>query len=84
MPTIKPFANDADSIGIGGLTVENGSDKIAVYGNIDLTRDKTGLALAHQLKVLVDGVVKELEADKNLPDQIEPPKAPDEVENPFG
>lgn len=84
MPTIKPFANDADSIGIGGLTIENGVDKIAVYGSIDLTRDKSGLALAHELKALVDGVIKALEADKGLPDQIELPKKPDEVENPFG
>lgn len=84
MPTIKPFANDADSIGIGGLTIENGTDKIALYGNIDLTRDKVGLKLAHELKALVDGVIKALEADKALPDQVELPKKPDEVENPFG
>jgi len=84
MPTIKPFADDAASIGIGGLTVENGTDKVAVYGNIELTRDKAGLKLAHELKTLVDGVIKALEADKALPDQVELPKKPDEVESPFG
>ena len=50
MATIKPFANDSDSIGIGGLTVENGTDQIAVYGNLDITRDKAGLAAARKLK----------------------------------
>jgi len=84
MTTIKPFANDADSIGIGGLTVENGTDKVAVYGNLDITRDKAGLAAARKLKALVDAAVAALEADKSLPDRIEPPKPADEVENPFG
>jgi hypothetical protein len=84
MTTIKPFANDADSIGIGGLTVENGTDKIAVYGNLDITRDKAGLVAARKLKALVDAAVAALEADKSLPDRIAPPKPADEVENPFG
>ena len=57
MATIKPFANDSDSIGIGGLTVENGTDQIAVYGNLDITRDKAGLAAARKLKALVDAAV---------------------------
>ena len=84
MATIKPFANDTDSIRIGGLTVENGTDQIAVYGNLDIRRDKEGLASARKLKALVDATVAALEADKSLPDRIEPPKPADEVENPFG
>ncbi|WP_395452893.1 hypothetical protein ACHMW5_02475 [Azospirillum melinis] len=84
MTTIKPFANDADSVEIAGMTVENGTDKIAVYGNLDITYDKAGLAAARKLKALVNAVVATLEADKSLPDQVKPQKAADEVENPFG
>jgi hypothetical protein len=83
-PKMQPFANDADSIGVAGLTIENGTDRIAVYGNLDLTRDKPGLEKARTLKAILDAVVKALEAEKSLPDKIEPPKKPDEVQNPFG
>ncbi len=83
-PKMQPFANDADSIEIAGLTIENGTDSIAVYGNLDLTRDKPGLEKARTLKAILDAVVQALEADKALPDKIEPPKKPDEVKNPFG
>jgi hypothetical protein len=83
MATLKPFADDSASVGIGGLTIENGTDKIALYGNTDLTRDKAGLQQARALKVLVDQIVSTLEAEKNLPDQIAPPDTPDEVANPF-
>ncbi|HEY0524834.1 MAG TPA: hypothetical protein VGD08_15690 [Stellaceae bacterium] len=83
-PKLQPFANDADSFEIAGLTIENGADSIAVYGNLDLTRDKPGLEKARTLKSILDAVVQALEADKALPDKIEPPKKPDEVKNPFG
>jgi hypothetical protein len=83
-PKMQPFANDADSIEIAGLTIENGTDRIAVYGNLDLTRDKPGLEGALTLKSLLDAVVHALEAEKALPEKIEPPKPADEVKNPFG
>lgn len=44
MTKLTPFADDAASIPIGELTVENGTDRIALYGSLDLTRDKQGLA----------------------------------------
>lgn len=83
MNTIKPFANDADSLGIGDLTVENGTDQVAIYGSIDLTRDKQGLQHARALKTLLDAVVQELEADKKLPDRLALPDAPKAIKNPF-
>lgn len=83
MKTIKPFANDADSLGIGDLTIENGTDQVAIYGSIDLTRDKQGLQHARALKALLDAVVQELEADKKLPDRLAPPDAPKTIKNPF-
>jgi hypothetical protein len=81
--TILPFANESESLGIGDLTIENRTDRISIYGSIDLTRDKVGLEHARMLKAVLDKVVQVLESEKNLPDKIAPPDTPDEVANPF-
>ena len=81
--TISPFANESKSLGIGDLTIENRTDRISIYGSIDLTRDKAGLEHARMLKAVLDKVVQVLESEKNLPDKIAPPDIPDEVANPF-
>src|SRR4051794_37946089 len=52
--TISPFANESESLGIGDLTIENRTDRISIYGNIDLTRDKSGLEHARMLKAVLD------------------------------
>ena len=39
---IEPFANESDSLGIGGLTVENRTDRVSLYGSLDLTRASRG------------------------------------------
>jgi hypothetical protein len=81
--TIAPFANESESLGIGDLTIENRMDRVAIYGSIDLTRDKVGLEHARMLKAMLDKVVQVLEREKELPDRIAPPDMPDEVANPF-
>ena len=81
--TISPFANESESLGIGDLTIENRTDRVAIYGNIDLTRDKVGLEHTRMLKAVLDKVVRVLENEKNLPDKIAPPDITDEVANPF-
>jgi hypothetical protein len=81
--TISPFANESESLSIGDLTIENRTDRIAIYGSIDLTRDRAGLAHARMLKAVLDKVVQVLENEKNLPDKIVPPDMTDEVANPF-
>lgn len=83
MKTLMPFANDADSLAIGGLTVENGTDRVALYGNLDLTRDKAGLNYARALKALIDKLVQVLEADKQLPEKVAPPRKTRRIKNPF-
>ena len=65
-------------MGIGGLTVENRTDRVSVYGGLDLTRDKRGLAHARELEALLDRVVRALEAEKDLPDRVAPPVAADQ------
>ena len=83
MTTLKPFADDAASISMGELTIENGTDRIALYGSLDLTRDKQGLAHARALAALLDQAIQLLEGDKALPDAVPPPVAPKTVKNPF-
>ena len=84
MPTFDPYADDAASLDIGELTLENGRDRIAVYGSLDLTRDKAGLKRARALKAVLDAVVGHLEAAHDLPDTVPEPDAPTSVANPFG
>lgn len=82
MPDINPFANEADSLEIGELTIENRLNQISLYGDLQITKDKRGLQQAKTLKAVLDAVVLVLEADKDLPDEIS--FAPTEdVDNPF-
>ena len=83
MSDFKPYANESDALTIGNLAVENRVDRISVHGDVELTRDRKGLALAKALKALIDAVVKALEADKALPEVVETVK-PRTVKNPFG
>lgn len=80
---IKPYADDAGAMQIGELQVENGTDRVALYGSIDLTRDKQGLEHARKLRDLLAAVVNSLESETDLPDQIPSPKPTDTVDNPF-
>ncbi len=83
MPELKPFADDSAAVEVGDLKFENGRDRIACYGSLDLTRDKPGLALAKQLQAMLASVIQALEADAGLPDAIPPPKKRGTVKNPF-
>jgi hypothetical protein len=82
METIDPFANESESLQIDDLTIENRTDKVSMYGSIDITRDKRGLELAQSIKSLLDSIVKRL-SQEDLPDSIPPPRNIDEVKNPF-
>ena len=80
---MNPFANDSSASAIGGLTIENGRDKVALYGSLDLTRDQAGLSHARALRALLDAVVQALEADPALPDAAPQPRRSRTVKNPF-
>jgi hypothetical protein len=79
-----PFADDAAVRNIGTLSFENGTDRIALHGSLDLTRDKAGLAQARLLQATLDAIVKALEA-ADLPEAVAeaPDLAPQSVANPF-
>jgi hypothetical protein len=82
MSHFKPYANESDVIRIGALEIENRTDRISLTGDVVLTRDKAGLALAKELQALMDQVVKALEAEKQLPETVEI-KPAQVVKNPF-
>ncbi|MWV23971.1 hypothetical protein FVE89_18670 [Methylobacterium sp. 2A] len=69
---------------IGALSFENGTDRIALHGSLDLTRDRTGLAQARLLQQTLDAIVRALEGE-DLPEAVAeaPEAAPKSVPNPF-
>ncbi|MCP1547820.1 MULTISPECIES: hypothetical protein [Methylorubrum] len=79
----RPFAEDAGVQTFAGFSIENGRQRIALHGSLDLTRDRAGLKRARALKSLLDAVVTTLEAE-DLPDAVpEEPEAAEPVRNPF-
>lgn len=78
----KAFTTATESHSIHDLTVENDVDRVNLYGNLQLTKDQAGLAAAKALQSILNNVVSALEAEVDLPAQIEI-KDSNEVENPF-
>lgn len=82
-PAFVPFADDAMVATVGGLSIENGTVRIALHGSLDLTRDRPGLARAKSLRATLDAIVSALEAQA-LPDAVaETAQATQTVKNPF-
>jgi len=78
----EPYANEADVLRIGDLEVENRLDRVTLTGDVVITKDKAGLALAKELQSLIGRVVKALEAERQLPATVEL-KVTETVKNPF-
>ena len=78
----KPYANEADVLRIGDLEIENRIDRVTLTGDVVLTKDRAGLALANELQSLIGRVVMALEAEKQLPETVEL-KVTGTVKNPF-
>lgn len=79
---LQPFDNETQSMNLGDLTIENRLDQLEIYGSLSITRDQAGLALALQLKRLLDDTVSLLQQAQDLPTQLRP-KPSDQVDNPF-
>ena len=77
-----PYANESAVLRIGHLAIENRVDRISLTGDVVLTRDRTGLALAQDLQALLARVIQVLESDKALPEAVEVLVAKT-VKNPF-
>lgn len=76
------FQNETDSFQIGEMSIENRLDRISIYGNLEITKDKKGLSAALVLKRIVDASIEEMKRDKNLPEQISETQQ-ESVPNPF-
>ena len=83
MTQLTPFADDAASASIGKLTIENGTERLALYGSLDITRDQQGLAHARLLLAIVQGAVQHLEGETDLPAAVPAAAKPKTVSNPF-
>ena len=79
----KAFENDTASHAIHDLTLENGQDRINIYGNLQVTKDRACLAAAKALQAFFNDVVTTLEAETNLAEKIAQGGEDNEVENPF-
>ena len=82
MDLIHPYQNESEAASLDGLTIENRTTHISIYGNIRLTRDKAGLTDARRLRDLLDDIVDALESDAALPEKIASKKTV-AVKNPF-
>jgi hypothetical protein len=82
--SFTPFADETTARAIEGLSVENGTARIALHGSLDITRDKAGLVQARRLRDTIEAIVQALEAS-DLPEKVaEAPDAPPRtVRNPF-
>ena len=78
----KPYMNGTESHAIYDLTVENSTDCVSLYGNLQLTKDQVGLKAAKALQALLNEVVRSLESETDLPEIVMRVEA-GEVENPF-
>jgi hypothetical protein len=56
---------------------------MALYGSLEITRDKAGLRRAQALKAILDQAVQVLSADPTLPEHQAPADKPKTVRNPF-
>ncbi|XYJ08405.1 hypothetical protein ACSUZJ_13380 [Telluria sp. B2] len=79
--TFVPFANEADVVHVGDLMLENRLDRITLSGDVDLTLDQAGLALARRLHALLGEIVGRMEGAQ-LPERLPPPNV-EQVDNPF-
>ena len=81
-PELHPYANYSECLEFGGLTVENRTDRISIFGSIDLTLDKVGLGHARRLKAILDVTIARMEDESDLPEKIIIVES-DTVDNPF-
>ena len=62
--------------------VHNRLDRVQIYGQIDITKDKEGYERALDLKRQIDAIVNVLKRE-DLPEKISLNNASKEVKNPF-
>lgn len=79
--SFKPF-DEPVSLTFGGLTCESDQDKLVLFGDLEICKDKASLDKARTLLSILSGAVAVLEAS-DIPDVVPPPPASIISENPF-
>ncbi len=67
------FKNESESQTIGNLAIDNRLDRVSLSGDLDLTLDKPGLALAQALESHLAGIIAAMQtaqAKGDLPERI--------------
>lgn len=82
----RPFENDSSAFVTGDLLVENGTESIAMHGQLEFRRDRLSLERARKLAALFTAIGDRLEAEGDaLPEEIGPTvEPPVMVKDPFG
>lgn len=82
-PQFRPFADDAAVRTVGGLSIENGTTRIAIHGSAEITRDRAGLARARALRDALEAMIAALDL-ADLPEAVSEETRPaGRTENPF-
>lgn len=81
--SFMPFDDHGESVGIAGMTVENGADRIEIYGRLTLDRDRNSLENARALKSVLDAVITRLQSERDLPERAPSGETSHPVKNPF-
>ncbi|MBS1028688.1 MULTISPECIES: hypothetical protein [Gluconobacter] len=78
-----PFLDAGESVQIDDLTIENGEERIAVYGRLEIRRDRIGLQDIQALKAQVDAIARELEGSAHLPERVRSAQQMSVMPSPF-
>ncbi len=78
----KAFSGQPALCSLDGMAIENNQNRVSLYGSLNITQDRQGLALAKQMQALLDHVVNQLQQQHDLPEKIEN-TGTEEVNNPF-
>lgn len=78
----KPFQQGNESCQVGELTLENQTDCVSLYGNLQLHHDQLSLQQAMALRDVMQAVVNHLQAQEQLPERYVQPTLT-WVDNPF-
>ncbi len=82
MTDFRPFGDDDASLSLGELTVENGRERIALYGRLDIGRTPADLERVRRLSALLAEVERAISSGPGAGPPGEP-EAPVVVGNPF-
>lgn len=74
--SFAPFGRDGDAVSIGEFLIENANGVVTGSGDLEIRRDKPGLAKAQALAAAANAMVEALKAVPDLPEDAEDVEAP--------